>query len=70
MFDEDSDDEMTPEKRKKNVSDAFNKISSKETKLISCAGLQLTSEEFVELVNILKTKNFDTLDLRYNGMQF
>jgi hypothetical protein len=68
MFDEDSDDEMTPEKRKKNVSDAFNKISSKETKLISCAGLQLTSEEFVELVNILKTKNFDTLDLRYNGI--
>jgi hypothetical protein len=67
MF-EDSDDEMTPEQRKKNVSDAFNKIKDKETKSISCVGLQLTSGEFNELVDILKDKNFETLDLRYNGI--
>jgi hypothetical protein len=61
-------DEMTPEEHKQNVREAFNKISGSVTKKINCANLDLTSDEFKELVSILKDKEFETLDLRYNGI--
>ena len=65
MFNE---EEITPEQRKKTVEERFLQIRNADTSGIQCASLKMTPQELEALVDILKTKNFDSIDLRFNGI--
>jgi hypothetical protein len=61
-------DELTPEQRRQNVLAAFDELRQTSDSFINCEALDLTLDEFKELAEILKSKNFETLILRYNGI--
>ena len=65
MFNE---EEITPEQRKKTVEERFFQIRNADTSGIQCASLKMTPQELEELVDILKTKTFDSVNLRFNGI--